>query len=256
MKQGADDSAIVLPGTAAQPAADSNGNGGRDIDYPVFLAIAVVAGPTLFWAFVGLGLGLTVLGWAAGIASTGILATRTYGYLLASSDGHGFDYWLFLTLIVAATLGAFCVTPYALVRGAVGRRLPGVPGQGRPAALRSSRTGHRLGAAPHPPLPTDQQNPPGRGAAVLAGDLLREDVAVDVRVDGGEAQAVEFVRLQRFHLPLHRAAGGKAVAASEGRPPGVAALSLGLGQLVGPNLVVGQQHPLGPAPAPRARRAA
>ncbi|MFG2715314.1 hypothetical protein ACGFX2_32840 [Streptomyces goshikiensis] len=57
--------------------------GGRDIDYPVFLAIAAVAGPTLFWAFIGLGLGLTVVGWAAGIASTGILASLTYGWLLA-----------------------------------------------------------------------------------------------------------------------------------------------------------------------------
>ncbi|MDQ1005760.1 hypothetical protein QFZ82_000245 [Streptomyces sp. V4I23] len=36
--------------------------GGRDIDYPVFPAIAAVAGPTLFWAFVGLGLGLTSWG--------------------------------------------------------------------------------------------------------------------------------------------------------------------------------------------------
>ncbi|MFD0355240.1 hypothetical protein ACFVHW_16100 [Streptomyces sp. NPDC127110] len=96
--------------------------GGRDIEHPVFLAIAAIAGPTLFWAFIGLGIGLSKTGWAAGLASTGILAALTFGYLLASSDGHGFDYWLFLAMIVAATLGAFCVMPYALVRGAVGRR--------------------------------------------------------------------------------------------------------------------------------------
>ncbi|GLX42126.1 hypothetical protein Sros01_81980 [Streptomyces roseochromogenus] len=78
--------------------------------------------PTLFWAFIGLGIGLSKTGWAAGLASTGILATLTFGYLLSSSDGHGFDYWLLLAVIVAATLGAFRATPYALVRGAVGRR--------------------------------------------------------------------------------------------------------------------------------------
>ncbi|MER5417640.1 hypothetical protein [Streptomyces virginiae] len=43
---------------------------GRDIDFPVFLAIAAVAGPALFWAY----------------------------------NGHGFSYWLFLTLIVATWL--------------------------------------------------------------------------------------------------------------------------------------------------------
>ncbi|MFE9636785.1 hypothetical protein [Streptomyces sp. NPDC006463] len=96
--------------------------GGRDIDFPVFLAIAAVAGPALFWAYIGLGFGLTVVGWAAGIALTGILTSLTYGYLLASSDGHGFSYWLFLTAIVAVTLGAFCVMPYALVRGTIRSR--------------------------------------------------------------------------------------------------------------------------------------
>ncbi|MFG2622541.1 hypothetical protein ACGFXC_33500 [Streptomyces sp. NPDC048507] len=95
---------------------------GRDIDFPVFLAIAAVAGPALFWAFIGLGIGLNKTGWAAGLASTGILATLTYGWLLASSNGLSFSYWLFLTLIVATNLGAFCVMPYALVRGTIGRR--------------------------------------------------------------------------------------------------------------------------------------
>ncbi|MGW9374069.1 hypothetical protein ACWGVR_29145 [Streptomyces xanthophaeus] len=95
---------------------------GRDIDFPVFLAIAAIAGPALFWAYIGLGFGLSKTGWAAGIALTGILTALTYGWLLASSDGHGFAYWLFLTLIVATNLGAFCVIPYALVRGTIGRR--------------------------------------------------------------------------------------------------------------------------------------
>ncbi|WP_331758733.1 hypothetical protein OH787_40890 (plasmid) [Streptomyces sp. NBC_01547] len=95
---------------------------GRDIDFPVFLAIAAVAGPALFWAYIGLGFGLSKTGWAAGLALTGILIALTYGWLLASSDGHGFAYWLFLTLIVATNLGAFCVIPYVLVLGTVGRR--------------------------------------------------------------------------------------------------------------------------------------
>ncbi|MCZ0983526.1 hypothetical protein O1L60_42745 [Streptomyces diastatochromogenes] len=29
--------------------------GGRDIDFPAFLAIAAVAGPALFWAYIALG---------------------------------------------------------------------------------------------------------------------------------------------------------------------------------------------------------
>ncbi|MFF0000974.1 hypothetical protein [Streptomyces avermitilis] len=72
----------------------------------------------------------------------------------------------------------------------------------------------------------------------LTGDLPGEDVAVDVRVDGGEDQALEFSRLQRLHLPLHGAAGVEAVAAGEGRPPRVAAFALGRGQFVGAHLVV------------------
>ncbi|MFD8609608.1 hypothetical protein [Streptomyces sp. NPDC059631] len=99
----------------------------RDIDAPLFLAIAIVAGPALFWAFIGLGYGMSALGWAAGMASTGILVSLTYASLIAASDGHGFAYWLFLTLIVACNLGAFCVTPYTFVRGTIGRR------QSRPA---------------------------------------------------------------------------------------------------------------------------
>ncbi|MEU5404295.1 hypothetical protein ABZ348_33990 [Streptomyces sp. NPDC005963] len=92
------------------------------IDFPVFPAITVVAGPALFWAYIGLGFGLSKTGWAAGLALTGILTGLTYGWLLASSNGHGFSYWLFLTLIVGTNLGAFCVIPYALVRSTVGRR--------------------------------------------------------------------------------------------------------------------------------------
>ncbi|MFD3519995.1 hypothetical protein [Streptomyces sp. NPDC058653] len=94
----------------------------RDITAPLFLAIAVLAGPALFWSFIGLGIGMSALGWAAGLASTGILVSLTYGSLVAASDGHGFTYWLFLTMLVACNLAAFCVTPYVLVRSTVGRR--------------------------------------------------------------------------------------------------------------------------------------
>ncbi|MFF9787744.1 hypothetical protein [Streptomyces nigrescens] len=94
----------------------------KGIDAPLLLAIAVVAGPALFWSFIGLGYGMSALGWAAGIASTGILVSLTYASLAAASGGPGFTYWLFLTMIVACNLGAFCVMPYVLVRGTVGRR--------------------------------------------------------------------------------------------------------------------------------------
>lgn len=86
---------------------------------------------------------------------------------------------------------------------------------------------------------------------LLAGDLLREDVAVDVRVDGGEDQLLEFVRLQRFHLPLHRMLDVEVEAPGEGRLPRVAALALGRGQAVRAHLFVGEQHPGHRAPAAR-----
>jgi hypothetical protein len=95
---------------------------GRDINAPLFLAIAIVTGPALFWSFIGLGYGMSALGWAAGIALTGILVSLTYGSLAAASDGQGFTYWLFLTMLVACNVCAFCVTPYVLVRGTIGRR--------------------------------------------------------------------------------------------------------------------------------------
>lgn len=41
---------------------------------------------------------------------------------------------------------------------------------------------------------------------LLTGDLLREDVAVDARVDGSEDQALEIVRLQ----PLPSLCAGRA----------------------------------------------
>ncbi|MEU9064034.1 hypothetical protein AB0D13_35600 [Streptomyces sp. NPDC048430] len=67
----------------------------------------------------------------------------------------------------------------------------------------------------------------GQRAALLflAGDLIREDAAVDVRVDGGEDQA-EFVRLERFDFPLHGVFDVETVAAREGQPSRVAALAL------------------------------
>lgn len=60
---------------------------------------------------------MSALGWSAGIALTGNLVSLTYGSLAAASDGHGFTYWLFPTMLVACNVGVFCVTPYALVRG-------------------------------------------------------------------------------------------------------------------------------------------
>ncbi|MFJ2788739.1 MULTISPECIES: hypothetical protein [unclassified Streptomyces] len=96
--------------------------GDRDVTPPVFGAIAVLAGPLLFWSFIGLGFGMSALGWAAGLAVTGIFISLTCGSLVAASDGHGFSYWLFIALLVACDIAAFCVTPYVLVRGTVGRR--------------------------------------------------------------------------------------------------------------------------------------
>jgi hypothetical protein len=96
--------------------------GDRDITAPLFLAIAVLAGPALFWSFIGIGIGISALGWAAGLTTTGIFMTLTCGSLVAASDGHGFSYWLFIALLVACNIAAFCVIPYVLVRGTVGRR--------------------------------------------------------------------------------------------------------------------------------------
>ncbi|MFD3697920.1 hypothetical protein ACFWUZ_17475 [Streptomyces sp. NPDC058646] len=75
---------------------------------------------------------------------------------------------------------------------------------------------------------------------------------MDVRVDGGEDQALEFVRLQRLHFPLDRALDVEAVAAGEGRPPRVAALAFGRRESVRAHLLVGEQHPGHRAPAARA----
>jgi hypothetical protein len=96
--------------------------GDRDVTPPVFGAIAVLAGPFLFWSFIGLGFGMSALGWAAGLAVTGIFISLTFGSLVSASDGHGFSYWLFIALLVACNVAAFCMAPYGLVRGTVGRR--------------------------------------------------------------------------------------------------------------------------------------
>jgi hypothetical protein len=96
--------------------------GDRDVTPPLFLAVAVLAGPALFWSFIGLGIGISALGWAAGLTLTGIFITLTSGSLVAASDGHGFSYWLFIALLVACNVAAFCVTLYILVRGTAGRR--------------------------------------------------------------------------------------------------------------------------------------
>ncbi|WP_327257821.1 hypothetical protein [Streptomyces sp. NBC_01244] len=50
--------------------------------------------------------------------------------------------------------------------------------------------------------PPSDELPKGAALLFLAGALPREDVAVDVRGDGGEDQVLEFVRLQGFDLPL------------------------------------------------------
>lgn len=76
----------------------------------------------LSWSFIGLGIGLSVTGWVAGLAATAILVCLTYGSLAAASDGRGFAYWLFLTSIVACSVVAFCVVPYVLVRSTIGHR--------------------------------------------------------------------------------------------------------------------------------------
>lgn len=111
----------------------------------------------------------------------------------------------------------------------------------------------RYDRAPPPRrVPAVQEGGQGAASLFLAVDLPGEDVAVGVRVDGGEGPAPEFGRLQRLRLLLHRAAGVEAVAAGEGRPPRIAALALGRGQFVGAHLLVGQQHPLGVAPTARA----
>ncbi|MFE5096417.1 hypothetical protein ACFRCI_40420 [Streptomyces sp. NPDC056638] len=81
-----------------------------------------MAGPALFWAFIGLGHGLSRTRWAAGLALTAILIALTYASLAAQSTGQGFSYWLFLSLLVACSLAAFCVIPYVPVSATVGRR--------------------------------------------------------------------------------------------------------------------------------------
>lgn len=73
------------------------------------------------------------------------------------------------------------------------------------------------GAAPARRVPAVQESGEGAALRFLAGDLPGEDVAVGVRGDGGEDQALQFDRFQRFHLPLHGAGGVEAVAAGEGR---------------------------------------
>ncbi|MFD4341751.1 hypothetical protein ACFWPP_31775 [Streptomyces anulatus] len=93
----------------------------HDVPAPPVSAVVAMLGPALFWAFIGLGLGLSCTGWAAGLTLTASLITLTYASLAAQSTGHGFTYWLFLTLIVVCSLVAFCLVPNVLVRIAVGR---------------------------------------------------------------------------------------------------------------------------------------
>ncbi|MGW1638587.1 hypothetical protein [Streptomyces lavendulae] len=106
-----------------------------------------------------------------------------------------------------------------------------------PLTLRAGAKGAvraRPARAPRSVHPSYRRLLQGAALLFLAGDLTREDVAVDVRVDGGEEQALEFVRLQRLHFPLDRAVdvetlvsfpAGGAVAAPERRS--VVAVRLG-----------------------------
>ncbi len=94
----------------------------HDMSAPPVLAVTVMLGPALFWAFMGLGLGLSRTGWAAGLVLTAILIVLSYASLTAQSHGQGFSYWLFLTLLVSCSLCAFCLIPNVLVQLAVGRR--------------------------------------------------------------------------------------------------------------------------------------
>ncbi|MFE9572761.1 hypothetical protein ACFYMW_30165 [Streptomyces sp. NPDC006692] len=61
-------------------------------------------------------------------------------------------------------------------------------------------------ALPRSPDPSPEAGGEGPALLFLAGDPPGQDVAVDVRVDGGEDQALKFGRLQGLHLPLHYAA--------------------------------------------------
>ncbi|MFS0697998.1 hypothetical protein [Streptomyces nitrosporeus] len=105
--------AVSFPSLNALAAAHS-------MTAPPVLAVTVMLGPAMFWAFIGLGLSRT--GWAAGLTLTTILIVLTYASLTAQSHGHGFSYWLFLTLLVICSLVAFCLIPNILVQLAVGRR--------------------------------------------------------------------------------------------------------------------------------------
>ncbi|WP_369211751.1 hypothetical protein [Streptomyces flavofungini] len=86
----------------------------------------------------------------------------------------------------------------------------------------------------------------------LAGDLPGENFAVDVRGDGGEDQALEFVGFEGFDFSLQGVVDVEAVAMGEGRPPRVMALALGRRQGVPLDLFVGEQDAGAPAPASRA----
>lgn len=92
----------------------------HDARAPPVLAVTVMLGPALFWAFIGLGLSCT--GWAAGLALTASLIMLSYASLTAQSTGRGFTYWLFLTLLVVCSLTAFCLIPNVLVRIVASRR--------------------------------------------------------------------------------------------------------------------------------------
>ncbi|WP_079185683.1 hypothetical protein [Streptomyces sp. NBRC 110465] len=91
-----------------------------DVTCPQVHAVILMLSCVMFWAYIGLGVGLSCTGWAAGLALTTILIVMSYASLTAQSSGSGFAYWRFL-ILVGCSLLAFCIIPNGLARIAVGR---------------------------------------------------------------------------------------------------------------------------------------
>ncbi|WP_326692540.1 MULTISPECIES: hypothetical protein [unclassified Streptomyces] len=80
----------------------SSGSRAADLDVSLspLSALALIGGPFFFRAFVGLGHGMTGMGWVAGCTFTGGLALLTFHALAAVSAGTGFMCRLFLTVLL------------------------------------------------------------------------------------------------------------------------------------------------------------
>ncbi|MGP3991569.1 hypothetical protein [Streptomyces sp. 3N207] len=92
------------------------------VDPPFLVAVGMIGGPFFFWAFIGSGGRMSVLGWVDGCVVTGGLATLSFAALAAVSAGHGFTYWLMLGALVVSQFRAFCLLPYASTRCLAQRR--------------------------------------------------------------------------------------------------------------------------------------